>query len=77
MKLRAGVTVSYFDEGPNGGTEINIAVVVRARGLGVLLKSNNGTLFRIPRSDVVRIIPQEKTDVSQKPPRTLRRLHSL
>lgn len=54
--LKPGMEVAFLDC-PNGASPVNVATVVRARGLGVLLQTERGHKFRIPRSDVLRVIP--------------------
>lgn len=63
--LSAGMRVLYWDEDPNGQACLREAVVVRARGLGVLLESvfwsvsgeKSGSRFRVTRSEINKVLP--------------------
>jgi hypothetical protein len=66
MKISAGMTISHFDNSPNGHTNIHQAKVIKAKGLGILVErsiTDNSTpvKYRIPRSDVVRVIKAGKS----------------
>lgn len=52
MKLSKGDQISHLDNAC-GGTELNIAKVIRARGKGVLVE-RDGLKYRINRDDVIR-----------------------
>jgi hypothetical protein len=60
-KLSAGMRVMYWDADPNGKAVLREAVVVRARGAGVLLERAElgvrlGVQFRVPRSEISQVL---------------------
>lgn len=57
-KLIPGLTIKHWDESANGFPVVSIAVVIRARGRGVLVEreteSGAKIKYRIARNDVIK-----------------------